>query len=225
MAKKDTDQGDEGSGADDDQQDDGDSSTGGLSQEEVTRIAAKEKREGKRAGQRELLESLGVEDPESAKELIERARQQLEEEKDERTKSAEAQAAAERKAEQAAKTADAARHEVNVIKGLVRAGADTETVDDLVPLVKADVGAETDDIAAAVSDLKKKFPALFEKQSSNDGDDEDDSDSGGKTGGGTPDSSVGGGKKGTKKPGTAEERAKERFQKNFADKLPAKSDA
>lgn len=199
---------------DDSEDDDGDgggsTGSGGLSQDEVQRIAAKEKREGKRSGQRELLEALGFDSLDDAKAAVERAREADDAARDEQTRAREEAAEAKRKADAATQTASMARHEVAVIKGLLKAGSDPETVDDLVPMVKAEVGADADEIQDAISSLKEKFPALFESNASA----SEDDDSGEDTGGGTPDSNPGPAKKGEKKKGTAEDRARERLIAN-----------
>lgn len=211
-------------GADDggDSGDDGGDDDGGaggdggrtFTQDDLTRVGTREKREGKRAGQRELLEALGFNDVDEATEFVQSMKDRQDADKDELTR--EKEAAAKTRAEgEAAKTAAAqARHEANVLKGLLLAGADVKSADKLVRMVDAEVGAEADDIATAVESLKEEFPALFESESKDDDEDDD-------TGGGTPDSNPG--KAGGKKPqGSAHDRAMARLRERHPNL--AKSD-
>lgn len=138
----------------------------GLSQEEVARIAAREKDQGARAERRKLLTALGL-DPETGK--IEDVKKQLEAaraaddarlsevEKRERAAEAREKAAAER--EQVA--ADTA-HRARLTQALVVEGAPAATLEDARTLL-ASVPHDADDkaLADAVGALKTRLPALF----------------------------------------------------------------
>jgi len=181
-----------------------DSTGKSFTQDDLNRVGTKERRQGKAAGQRELLESLGVESAEDLHAIVEARREQEEADKSELTRAQEGAAKAEANASAAFREAEAARHEANVMMALLQAGSGTEHVMDLIPMVKANVGANTEELGEAITAMKEKFPALFEQSG---GTDQADGDTGG-----NPDSETG---KGPKKKTTGQspqDRARERLR-------------
>jgi len=134
-----------------------------FSQDEVSRIGTREKREGKSAGQREILETLGVKDVDEAKEILEAHRKREQESLSEAEK---ARREAEKEKEEATKERVAARqerHESRIERFLISAGVDVKASGKAVKLVDLEVtdGLEDEDYQAAVEALKKDMPTLF----------------------------------------------------------------
>lgn len=143
--------------------------TGVVSQEEVARIAAREKDQGARAERRRILQSLGL-DPDTAK--VEDVKKALDAAKDaenarlteveRREKAAEErEAAAVAREQAAAQTAHTAR----LTAALLTGGASPATLDDARTLLAA-LPHDADDAAVtdAVGKLKERLPALFGAQ-------------------------------------------------------------
>jgi hypothetical protein len=175
-----------------------------FTQEDLNRVGTKERRQGKAAGQRELLESLGVESAEDLHAIVEARREQEEANKSELTRAQEGVARAQAEAVAAVREADTARHEATVMMALLQAGSGTDNVVDLIPMVKAEVGANAEEVSEAITEMKNKFPALFDSSGGTD-------DVNGDTGG-NPDSDTG---KGPKKKTTgmsSQDRARERLR-------------
>jgi hypothetical protein len=138
----------------------------GVSQEEVSRIAAREKDQGARAERRRILTALGL-DPETGKledvtatltaaREADAARLSEAERREKAATDAEARAVA--REQQAAQTT----HRARLTEALVRAGSPGETLDDARTLLST-VPADADDAALteAVNALKTRLPALF----------------------------------------------------------------
>jgi hypothetical protein len=182
------DDGDDGDDGDDDDDVDDDASTGDgaggertFNQKSVKRIAAKNKREGKRAGQRELLEKLGLESADDLQALVEDARKRRESETSDLDKF-KAEAEAEREArKKAEKELLATKRERTIEREVRKAGVPDKVVDKVTRLLDldeldgdADIDDVRDAVKAAIADLKKDVPALFgESDSGDDGDDDD----------------------------------------------------
>lgn len=133
----------------------------GLSQEEVNRIATRQKDEGRKAERQAWLESLGVTDAKEAKAILDAARERAEADKSEQQKAVEAAIAAQDKARAAETALEQDRRALAAERALLRAGIlSDEQVAELVPLVTAKV-SESVDAAAAVEQLKVTFPQLF----------------------------------------------------------------
>lgn len=141
----------------------------GMSQEDVQRIAAREKDQGARAERRRILTSLGL-DPETGK--LEDVKTALDAARDaEAARLSEAERrerAAEQREQQAAereRIANERSHRARLTEVLAVAGVTPEARDDartLLASVPAD--AEDDAIAEAVAALKTRLPALFGAQ-------------------------------------------------------------
>jgi hypothetical protein len=134
--------------------------SGSFSQEDLNRIAAKEKDEGKRAGERAVLEALGFQTAADAKAFFDKVKEEEKaklSEADRKMKEAEEK---ERKAD--AKALDAAQRERNALISaeLVEAGVPKAQVKFVAKMVEVDE-ADEEKIAQAVKDLKKAMPNLF----------------------------------------------------------------
>lgn len=137
-----------------------------LPQSEVDRIAAREKDQGKRAGQRAALEALGF-DPDTVK--LEDVRKTLdtvrEQEQARMTEVERREAAAverERVAQERENAANERDRQARLTAALLEAGTSRENLDDARTLLST-VPADADDtaVAEAVAALKGRLPALF----------------------------------------------------------------
>lgn len=132
-----------------------------MSQAEWTRIAAKEKGAGQKQATNDLLAALGVTKIEDAKEILDAARAAEDASKTEHQKAIEAANAAKEEARQLAITLGAERLSLSAEQALMAAGiTDAGQRSELVPLVAAKVTGDVD-VAAAVEQVKAKFPVLF----------------------------------------------------------------
>lgn len=131
---------------------------------DLQRIAAEEKRQGKRSGERGVLEALGVDNVDAAKELIAAAKKQREAEESEAQR-------AKREAEEARQTADreraeaaAERRQSSLERALVRQGVNDDDLDDAVLLLDRglDKDADADAILDAAKKLKERRAELFD---------------------------------------------------------------
>lgn len=131
-------------------------------QAEMTRIATREKAEGKRAAEREIAEQLGV-SVEEAKQLIADRKAAEDAKKDELAKATEAKAAADAKAADAERQLTEARLTQRIYDALEDAGcADRKARTMLRRTIEAKPDATDEELAAIVEDeVKKAFPASF----------------------------------------------------------------
>lgn len=127
-----------------------------FSQEDVNRIAAREKQQGIAAA----LKALGFESTEDAKKAIENWRKSEDDKKTETQKANEAKEAAEKAKVDSDNRATFAEHKFAVVK----AGAKPENAEDIVLLATAKMNDSTD-FDAAVEVVKKAYPTLFESES------------------------------------------------------------
>lgn len=130
---------------------------------QLKKIAATEKRQGKAAGQREVLETLGVENVDAAKALIEAAREaQRKDETEAERKQREADEAR-RVADQEKRTAAEERRTAALERALVRRGVGDDDLDDAVTILAKQVPADADPeaIAEAADKLKERRAELF----------------------------------------------------------------
>jgi hypothetical protein len=134
--------------------------TTGITQEEVSRIAAREKDQGRRAAENAIAEKLGV-SVEEAAEIVKAARAAADAERTEveRAKGAEATAKA------AAKAAEDAlartQHERKIELELIEQGVPVKAAAKVVALVDSEVGSDEAAVAASVAALKAEMPAVF----------------------------------------------------------------
>lgn len=144
-----------------------------FTQDDLTRVAAREKSEGERAGRKALLESLGLPadtKPEDLKARLDAQKQAEEAQKTAAERAKDEADAREVAAKQREDAAAAERHAAAVERHLVRAGVGAGETDDekvakaierAAKLVEVEQGADATAIAVAVADLKKDMPALF----------------------------------------------------------------
>lgn len=138
--------------------------SGGISQEELNRIAAREKNEGKQAALREIAEKFGM-SIEDAEQLIKAKREadtaQMSEAE---RKLAEADEKI-RKAEERERAADERELQANVRDALRDAGVSKDVVQRAGRLLDVEVGADEAKIKDEVEALKKVMPELFKSES------------------------------------------------------------
>lgn len=132
-----------------------------FTQDEVTRIAATEKHEGKKTAVKEVQERFGM-SLEEAEKIVKEARERKDAEKSEAQKATEAAAKREQEAKAASALAAKSLKEVTIIKQLVLAGMNPEKVDRYARLIEVDDEATSEQIIQAVAELKKEEAHLFE---------------------------------------------------------------
>ena len=149
--------GDPGSGGE------GGGETRTFTQEDVNRIATREKNQGRQAATQELAEELGV-SLDEAKSIIQEARKKEESEKSEAQKAKDAADREKQEAETAKAEAARERYEARVERALLRAGIDGDDESKLSRLsrmITVEVDASQEDINADVDQIKTDFPELF----------------------------------------------------------------
>lgn len=131
-----------------------------FTQEELNRIAAREKAQGRAAAEKQLAEDLGV-DIEEAKAIITAHREQEEAQKTEHQKAMDAAAEKQRKAEEAAANAAKVTHDATIERMLVRAGANPDLLDRAARSMALEVGADEATVNAEIDKLKDEVPSFF----------------------------------------------------------------
>lgn len=133
---------------------------------ELQTIMAREKREGKRSGASEVLQTLGFDKVEDLQSFVTRAKER--EQADETEAQRKAREADERRkqADADAQTAAEERRLAQMERRLIRAGVvddDDAALDDAVVLLQRDLDPQADDaaISDAVEKLKERRPELF----------------------------------------------------------------
>lgn len=127
-----------------------------FTQEDINRIAAKEKAEGRRA----LLKELGIEDTEDSRNAIKAFLAQQESQKSDLQKANERASKAEKAKADAEATALAIQRKYDALS----AGAKADTIDDLMALASTKVNDKTD-FKAALEQVKKAYPVFFNEAS------------------------------------------------------------
>lgn len=133
-----------------------------FSQDDVNRIAAREKEQGRQAAAQSLADDLGV-SLEEAKTIIKEHRDRSEAEKSEAQRAKEAADREKAEAAEEKKAAARERHETKVERRLIRAGVpdDEEGLKRVMRMVTVEVGASDDDLQAEIDSIKTQFPTLF----------------------------------------------------------------
>lgn len=147
-----------------------------FTQEEVTRMMAREKKQGRAA----LLKELGYKDEKQAKAASSSYNAWLESQKTEEQKSAEKDSENEKAILEAQAKADAAEAKVEALM----LGCNPQNVDDVIALAMAKK-TEDGDFKTIVGELKKKYPDMFSKSSDDEGDKEEKKTAGQKGTGGS----------------------------------------
>lgn len=134
-----------------------------FSQADLTRVAAKEKAEGRAAAEKAIAEQLGC-TPAEAAEIVRKSREAEDKTKSEATLERE-KATKEREAAEAAKgEADAEKHAARIERALAKLGftGKDEDSDRVQRMVTVEVGASYEDVLKDVTELKKTLnPELF----------------------------------------------------------------
>lgn len=212
--------GGDGTGGDDSEGDDEDDEGEGekaksktYTQEDFDRAANKMIGRGRRAATQELLKELGLESVEDLKAAIAKASGNDEESQSELAAEKEKVRKDQERAARDKAEAAQDRFDAKVERRLVKAQADPDRVEKIARLLDISIEDDPDveDIDAAIADLKADYPELFSpKDSDDDGDDD-------RTRSKVPGSDVGRQPKGTKPKGSADERARARFEANHPD--------
>lgn len=127
-----------------------------FTQEDINRIAAKEKAEGRRA----LLKELGIEDTEDSRNAIKNYLAQQDSQKSDLQKANERAS----KAEKAKADAEANAQAIQRKYDALAAGAKADTIDDLMALASIKVNDKTD-FKSALEQVKKAYPVFFNEPS------------------------------------------------------------
>lgn len=127
-----------------------------FTQEDINRIAAKEKAEGRRA----LLKELGIEDTEDSLNAIKNYLAQQDSQKSDLQKANERAS----KAEKAQADAEANALAIQRKYDALAAGAKADTIDDLMALASTKVNDKTD-FKSALEQVKKAYPVFFNEAS------------------------------------------------------------
>jgi len=132
-----------------------------FTQEDLTRIAAREKDQGKRSGQREILDLLGIDSVEGVQEYV---KKQEDAESARMSEADKAKAAADKdraEAEDIRAEAVNERYNARVERELLKAGVADGAITKVSRLIDAEVASNAEEIATAVADLKAEMPQLF----------------------------------------------------------------
>ncbi len=137
---------------------------GKITQEEVKRIAAKEKREGKTAGRRDLLKELGLETEDDLKQILADRAEAEERTKSELDKEREKLAAERQTAVTEGAAARKDRFDARCERALIRAGVSEKIVEKAIKLLDLDSNEELEleDFVEAAKALKEEMPQLFD---------------------------------------------------------------
>lgn len=208
-----TDEGDNDNDTDDDNED----SPKTFTQADLDRLATKQKREGKRAAHRELMERLGFDSIEETEKFIQEAKDRADstdQDADKRLKKIEDR---ERKAEERIQQATRKANEADVMSALIAEGLDRKEARRAARLVELDLDSEDldeDEILAAVDELREEMPRLFAQT-----DETETEKTKERPPRGTPDSTPRG--RAPKRPegATMKERGRSRLQDRHGDKL------
>lgn len=131
-----------------------------FSQDDVKRIAVKEKREGREAAERALAEKLGVPIDDAIR-LLKEAKEQEERNKTEAQKGLEKEQKRATEAEAKAAEAEARAFTSDVKLALVLEGVNQQRLEHAIKLVDVAPGASEDDLKAAIGKLKEDLPEMF----------------------------------------------------------------
>lgn len=139
-----------------------------FTQADLNRLLAREKSDGKRVAQAEFLQSLGVNNLDEAKAVLEAAREAEAKNLSEAEKAKKEAETARSNADREAQEALTIKQAAMVERALLRAGIGIDDKDgdeqlELVArMVVVEPDATQDQVNEAVADLKKKMPQLFE---------------------------------------------------------------
>lgn len=136
-----------------------------FDQAEVSRIAAREKEQGRRAAEQALADQLGMPIAE-AKAILDRQRETEEAAKTDAQREKDRAAAERQAAENEKAAAKLETHNARVERAFLREGIDLDTLKDeerarIARLVSVEPGATFDEVLSDVKSVKAGFPGLF----------------------------------------------------------------
>lgn len=131
-----------------------------FTQEDLNRIAAREKDEGKRAALSEVAKTLGC-TVEEAADIIKRSKEADDAQKTEAQRAKEAAERAKAEADEEKAQAAREKHIVRVERALLKAGVPDAKIERVARMMDVEVGAEPEKLDEAAKALKKDFPELF----------------------------------------------------------------
>lgn len=149
----------EGDPSDEDDETEEDEKPKLITEEEMRKIASREKKDGRRTGRNALLKELGVEDVDEALRLIDAGRSKAKK----KGEGDDSDGQSEREDQDAKKARNRERLNGKAERALIRAGADDDerTLAGLLVMLDIEDDFDEDDITTAVEDLKEGTPALF----------------------------------------------------------------
>ena len=215
----------EGGNGNENQGGSGGSGSGGndfrFTQDDMTRVGAREKDQGRKAGVREVLDALGFESMEQAKQFAADLKTAGDAQLSEAQRLQRQAEETQRKAEQARNEAATETHNLRVERALAKAKALDGKEEKLSRLVECEVGSSVEDIASAVEDLKKDFPELFATEEGGEGNEGENKNGAPGSSSGTtpPPNSDPGRPPGTQQKGNPSDRAKSRLQERHGGRL------
>lgn len=157
-----TDDGNNGDGTDGSNGSSDDDSNPKFTQKDLNRLLAREKSDGKRVATAEVLQALGVQNMDEAKDMIQKLREAEQAQLSDAEKAKNAAELAKAEADKAKADAALERKLARIERALIRAGASEEHIDRVSRLVDVEDDADQDKINEAVEALKEDMPALFE---------------------------------------------------------------
>jgi len=146
-----------------------------MSQRRFSAVMTREKDEGRRAAKRDLLGELGVEDVDELKDIVKAAQDAADKDTNDTARLQREADQARRVAEAAKAEAKQARFEAKLDRRLMAADVPAKRVDKVRRLLDVEVGAEDDEVADAIEDLKEEFPDLFRVTAPDTSEDEEES--------------------------------------------------
>lgn len=191
-----------------------------FTQDDMTRVGAREKDQGRKAGVREVLDTLGFSSLEEAKQFAADLKTAGDAQLSEAQRLQRQAEETQRKAEQARSEAAEETHNLRVERALAKAKALEGKEEKLSRLVECEVGSSVEDIASAVEDLKKDFPELFAAEGGGENEEENKNGAPGSSSGTTPPPNSDPGRPpGTQQKGKASDRAQSRLQERHGARL------
>lgn len=191
-----------------------------FTQDDLTRIGTREKDQGRKAGVREVLDTLGFSSMEEAKQFAADMKAAGDAQLSEAQRTQRQAEEAQRNAERAQNEAKKERFDAKVERKLLRADADPDRLGKLSKLVEADVDSSEEEIDSAIEDLKKDFPELFAAEKSGEENEEEKNGAPGSQSGTTPPPRSDPGRApGTQQKGSATDRAKSRLEQRHGGRL------
>jgi hypothetical protein len=132
-----------------------------VTQEQLDKLAARARSEGKSTATKDVLAQLGVEDIEAAKAALTAHQERVDAEKDEVQRAKDEAVTAKREAEEARAETAMTKLSTRKERLLLASGVEIKALDYISELVKVDPSATDEEIVAAVDQLKEDIPQMF----------------------------------------------------------------